>query len=462
MTVEERIRNRKIGIIGIARSGISAALLAEKHGGIPFLSDSASKEELGPNLELLESSGFMFETGGHTDKLLESDYIILSPGVPTSIEIILKAKEKAVPLFSEIEFASWFCRGKIVAVTGSNGKTTTTSLIGELLTAGGYDAFVSGNIGLPFSEISDKIPQNGIAVVEISTFQLETIEDFKPDVALILNLSPDHLDRHGTFEKYKQLKYRIAENQTADNLLILNKDDKEIDHNQIETTAEKQFFSLNSTDATVYASESGLYYSNSGTANKIIETKEIQIPGKHNLENVAAAVCAVKRFNVADAKIAEVLKSFPGVEHRLEKMGKVAGISFVNDSKATNISSVICALRAIETPIYLIAGGRDKGADFKLLIGEGKNKIRTVVAIGEAKDKLFQELGRDFSVLVAETMEEAVELLFEQAIPGETVLLSPGCASFDMYKNYEERGKVFKEAVKKLRNGKSENEAVSR
>lgn len=462
MTIENRIRNRKIGILGMARSGMAVAFLAEKYGGIPFLSDHSTLEQLREQTELLTASKIGFETGGHTEKLLESDYIILSPGVPLNIEILKSAKEKGIPLFSEIEFASWICKCKIVAVTGSNGKTTTVSLIGELLTGSGLDSYVCGNIGLPFCEVVDKIPQEGIAIVEVSTFQLESIEDFKPDVAVILNLSPDHLDRHGTFENYKNLKYRIAENQGEQDLLIINKDDSEIEKEKLNSKPELNYFSIRSNNALVYADNTNLYWNNGSEAELICSNSEISIPGKHNLQNAAAAVAVAKRFNVSNSDIKKALHNFPGVEHRMESMGQIAGISFINDSKATNVGSVVCALQAIESPIYLIAGGRDKGSDFAGLIESGTGKIKSVVAIGEAKDKIFNQLGRNFKVLAGDSMEDAVKQLFELAIPGETILLSPGCASFDMYKNFEERGRDFKSIVKKLKNGKSENETVSK
>ncbi len=462
MTREDRIRNRKIGILGMARSGMAVAFLAEKYGGIPFLSDHSKAELLGQETELLTASKIAFETGGHTEKLLECDYLILSPGVPLNLEILERAKERGIPFFSEIEFASWVCNCKIVAVTGSNGKTTTVSLIGEMLTAGGFDCFVCGNIGLPFSEVVDKIPPDGIAIVEISTFQLESTEDFKPDVAVILNLSPDHLDRHGTFENYKELKYRISENQNEKDLLIINKDDPEIELEKISTKAEITYFSIKSSNATVYADEVNLYWKQESQDQVICQTSNISIPGKHNLQNAAAAVAVAKRFKVDKTVIKKALENFPGVEHRMEEMGQIAGISFINDSKATNVGSVVCALQAIESPIYLIIGGRDKDSDFAGLIESGTGKIKSVVAIGEAKDKIFSQLGRNFKVLAGESMEDAVKQLFDLAIPGETILLSPGCASFDMYKNFEERGKHFKAVVKKLKNGKSENETVSK
>jgi UDP-N-acetylmuramoylalanine--D-glutamate ligase len=463
MTIEERIRNRKIGIVGIARSGLAAAALADSYGGKPFVSDSKDAALLGPSLERLKASGIPFETGGHTERLLENDYLVVSPGVPPTIDILNKARAKGIPVFSEIEFAYWACKGKIIAITGSNGKTTTTTLIGEIFTAAGFDTFIGGNIGLPFSDIVQKIPENGIAVIEVSNFQLETIEDFAPDTALILNLTPDHLDRHGTFENYKKAKYRITENQATEQSLILNLEDPEIRKDNVQTDATIHYFTTQDSETATSFVRDGVLIGRHGDAeHAILPTTEILIPGPHNLQNASAAVCAAMQYDVAPEIIAGVLKKFPGVEHRMEKVGRVAGINFINDSKATNVDSVCYALRSVDGQLYLIAGGRDKGADFAPLIELGKGKIKGILAIGEAREKVFNQLGHAFPVQFAESLGEAVRLAFEMAFPGETVLLSPGCASFDQFENYEHRGKVFKAAVADLKNGKNENETITK
>jgi UDP-N-acetylmuramoylalanine--D-glutamate ligase len=462
MTVEERIKNRRIGIVGMARSGIAAAYLAVSRGGKPFVSDSARAELLTKQKDRLQRDGIPFETDGHSERLLQCEYLVLSPGVPPDLEILQNARQKGLPIFSELEFAFWVCRGKIIGVTGSNGKTTTTTLIGEILSAAGYDTFICGNIGRPFSEIVHKIGENGIAVVEVSTFQLETIADFKPHVALILNLTADHLDRHGSFEKYKALKYRITENQTTEDFLVLNRDDREITNDNITTAARKVFFTT--TDATevgAFVRDGYLYGKSNREESRIIRCRDILIPGPHNLQNAAAASCVAAQFDVPASTIEKVLRSFPGVEHRLESVGRVAGVSFVNDSNATNVDSVCWALRSIDTPIYLIAGGRDKGNDYRPLIEHGKNKVKGLVVIGEAKEKIVNALGGAFPVQFADSLEEAVQKSFNLAHPGETIMLSPGCASFDMFDNFEHRGHVFKAAVANLKNGTHKNQTVS-
>ena len=456
MTTQERIKERRIGIVGMARSGLAAALLAKKMGGVPFVSDNGRAERLKSQTEQLCKAGIPFETDGHTDKLLECDYIIISPGIPMQSEIVQKIHKTGLPVFSEIEFASWVCKGRIVAITGSNGKTTTTTLIGEIFKAAGFDTYVCGNIGLPFAEVVTEIPYDGIAVVEVSNFQLETISDFKPHIAMILNLSPDHLDRHGTFEAYKEAKYRITENQTESDYLILNQDDPGTNPDEIKTAAKVLTFSVNdNNESAAFMRDRKLCLIVDGMPEEVISCDDILIPGPHNLQNSAAAIVAANIFGISKNVLKMVLNTFPGVEHRLERLNSVAGINFINDSKATNVDSVCYALQSVDTPLYLIAGGRDKGSPYEPLIPYGKNKIKGIIAIGEAKEKLMNALGRNFPVQFAESMEEAVEICFDMAYPGETVLLSPACASFDMFENFEHRGRVFKTVVANLKNGKT-------
>ncbi|MEW5993181.1 MAG: UDP-N-acetylmuramoyl-L-alanine--D-glutamate ligase [Candidatus Zixiibacteriota bacterium] len=462
MTVEERIQGRRIGVVGMARSGMAAAQLAVKLGGKPFVSDSARGELLLRQTEQLSGDGIPFETDGHSERLLDNDYLVVSPGVPPTIDILKAARDKGIPIFSELEFASWVCRGRIIAITGSNGKTTTTALTGEMFRTGGLGTFVCGNIGAPFSDVADQVNDQSVAVVEVSTFQLEAIADFRPHTALILNLSADHLDRHGTFEEYKKLKYRIAENQLSDDYLILNHEDPTLRVDAIPTKAARRFFTTGagSTDTLACVQEDSLYGNYTSGLKKILACREIRIRGLHNLQNAAAAAGAAVLFDIPPERLAETLRSFPGVEHRLEMLGRVAGVSFINDSKATNVDSVCWALRAIDTPIYLIAGGRDKGNDYTPLIEYGRDKIKGIVVIGEAGERIFNSLGKEYAIRFADSLEEAVQRCFDMAHPGETVLLSPGCASFDMFDNYEHRGQVFKSAVAGLKNGTQKNQTV--
>lgn len=456
MTAVNRIADRRIGIVGMARSGLAAARLAVRLNGHPFVSDSGDAAKLKAQCDELRILGVPFETGGHTEKLLACDYLVVSPGVPLKADILKQAREKGIPLFSELEFASWVCRGPIVAITGANGKTTTTTLVGEIFTVAGFDTHVCGNIGRPLAEVVEHITEESVAVVEVSSFQLETIDEFHPEVALILNLTPDHIDRHGSFDAYRQAKYRITENQTSDDTLVLNYDDNATMADNPPTAARKRYFTIrNVSSCAAWVDKETLWAQRSGRVEKIIACDEIAIKGPHNLQNAAAATVAAMHFEIEPETVARVLRNFPGVEHRIEKVGVVAGVTFINDSKATNVDSVRWALRSVTTPLYLIAGGRDKGGKFDDLIPDGAGKIKSIVAIGEASKIIFDALGKNFPVQFAGSLQEAVEKCFEMANPGETVMLSPGCASFDMFDNYEHRGRVFKEAVATLRNGKN-------
>ena len=462
MTTEERIKGRRIGVLGMARSGMAAAQLALEMGGLPCVSDSGDAEALAVRCNELEKMGIPFEVGAHTDRLLDCDYILISPGVLPSIELVQVAMQRGVPVFSELEFAAWVCPARIVAITGSNGKTTTTTLVGEILAAGGFDVHVCGNVGRPFAGTVRNMTPDSIAVVEVSSFQLETIEDFRPSVAAILNLTPDHIDRHGTFEEYKKAKYRITENQTAEDILILNRDDRETAADSPETSARKACFTAESrSGCDTRVEDDQLWTSIGGESTSVVRCREIAIKGPHNLQNAAAAVTVGAQFEIKPETMGRVLRSFPGVEHRLESIGAVAGVSFVNDSKATNVDSVCYALKSVDTSTCLICGGRDKGGKFEPIIEAGRDRIKSIIAIGEAREKIFDTLGRAFPTQFAVTLEEAVEKSFEMAHPGETVLLSPGCASFDMFEDFEHRGRVFKAAVRALRNGKNSDRTVT-
>ncbi len=445
----------------MARSGLAAAMLARETGGVPFVTDNGNRKLLAEPIKQLEAAKIPYETGGHSEKILASDYVVISPGVPPTAEIVTEIRSRGIPIFSEIEFASWICRGRIVGITGSNGKTTTTTLVGEIFKAAGFKTFVCGNIGSPFADVANQVPPDGVAVVEVSNFQLETIADFRPDVATILNITADHLDRHGSMEAYKKIKHRIAENQTEDDFLVLNLDDAESMSEEVPTSARRAFFTTaKHTEAAAFVRDGELWRRREGDEERVISTAEIAIPGPHNLQNAAAAVALTLPFEIKADVLREVLKTFAGVEHRMERVGQVAGIFFINDSKATNVDSVRFALQSVDTPVYLILGGREKGAPYTPLLEPARDKVKGIIAIGEAKESIFQQLGGQIPVQFAGTMEEAVQKSFEMAYPGETVLLSPACASFDMFESFEHRGRVFKKAVADLKNGKKNHNPV--
>lgn len=462
----DRIKGRNVGIIGMARSGLSAAFLVLELEGKPFVSDALPAHALEDVIARLEQRGIEFECGGHTDRLLKCDYLIVSPGVPSSLDILQEATVAGIPMFSEIELAYWVCRGRILAVTGSNGKTTTTTLLGEICKASGRPTVVGGNIGTPFSKVARKLPEDGLAVIEVSSFQLERIEQFAPYVGLLLNLTPDHLDRYASFERYCDAKYRLFENQTLEHYAVVNGDDPIIKSRPFPYNGHKVIFSINEDDYSDQPPEGVLQRGSrlsarlGGKEFDIVDVERIRIPGPHNRANAAAAATAALLCGISPEVIASVLERFGGVEHRLEKVAVIGGVRFVNDSKGTNVDAVIVALKSMPGKVNLIAGGRDKEGDFTRLLPEARDKVNNLILLGEARDKIFEQLGRHIPVVMAVSMADAVSKAFELSHPGDTVLLSPGCASFDMYHNFEERGRDFKSEVDGLKNGKGSGTTI--
>lgn len=446
-----RIEGRKIGILGMARSGLAAAHLAQLRGGMPFVSDAARPEKVAAAIAELKANGIPYESGEHSDKLLSMDFLVLSPGVPLSLPILVEARKRGLPIFSELEFGWWETRGTVIAITGTNGKTTTTTLVGEICKASGRQTFVGGNIGLPLSSFAAETTDQSVVVLEVSSFQLSVIADFHPKIAAILNFSPDHLEYHGGYAGYRQAKYRITENQTAADTFILNADDKETLADSPKSAAQVQKFSTQPHTAAEAVVRSGhLGFLVNGNFQPICPTDAIRIPGEHNLQNAAAAALIVRAAGVDTNSIASTLSSFAGVEHRIEFVATIDGVEYINDSKATNVDSVIYALRAMKKPTILIAGGRDKGAPYAPLIEAGRSKIERIIAIGEARFRIFDELGKNFPTQFANSLDEAVATAHSLATSGMAVLLSPACSSFDMFENYEERGAKYKQAVMRL------------
>lgn len=444
------IRNKHIAIIGAKRSGIAAAKLALLNGAIPFVSESKNESHFSEEVKFLNEKNITYEFGGHTEKVFNSDLMVVSPGVPSDAPIIKEALNKNIEVISEIEFASWFNKAKIIGVTGSNGKTTTTSLIAHILEVSGYKKYSAGNIGTAFSSVVTEAGSNDIIALELSSFQLDFIKTFKPNSAIILNITPDHLDRYEyKFENYIASKYRIAKNQTEEDILVLNADN-EFTHNSL----------INSKANIVYTStqkelEDGIYFNSGEVIYKkdgeiIFKCKrdEIFLRGDHNLSNAMAAIAALKYFNISNENIIKGLKSFKGVEHRLEYVETINGIGFINDSKATNVDSVKYALNSFSNPIYLILGGLDKGNDYNQIKDLVIEKVKKIYAIGSSKEKIFNFFSSLIPVEYKNDLHDCINSALDEAISGDIVLLSPACASFDMFDNYEHRGKIFKDAVK--------------
>lgn len=443
------------GVIGAARSGLAVARLLRSEGYQVLVSDSRTADEMPTAAETLQAIGARSEFGRHTEALLDSDAIVLSPGVPDTIPIVVQARRKGITITNELEIASRRCRATIVAVTGTNGKTTTTELIAHLCRAAGRRTWVAGNVGIPFSEIAPKTTPDDLVVVEASSFQLEHVETFHPCVAVILNVTPDHMDRYADFQSYVDAKARITARQTPADVLICNADDPVLADIGSQTSARTLQISLHSApnrgaflrDGEVLLREAPR--SQSGPEEvSLMPIDRIGIRGPHNLYNAMAAALAARALGVEYDAIREGLASFAGVPHRLEPVVEIDGVRYVNDSKATNINSLWYALQSFNNPIVLIAGGRSKKNQYDTILPLLKKNVRAVVLIGEAAD----EMEAAFKGVVPThragfSLEDGVRIAGELARPGDIVLLSPACASFDMFDNYEHRGEAFKELV---------------
>lgn len=442
----------RLGVVGMARSGVAAAVLAARYGADVFVSESAAPERVAAAAARLEAAGIPYEAGGHSERLFASDLLVVSPGVPPHAPPLRRAEAEGIPIIGELELAYRVARCRIVAVTGSNGKTTTTALVAALLEGAGMHAVACGNIGLPFSAVADDLAADDVAVVEASSYQLATIAAFRPDVAVLLNLQPDHLDWHGSLEAYRAAKHRIAQNQGPADALVLNADDPALAPEGLVSAARRYFFSLEREEGMAAFVRAGVLYCRlQGEAQAVLATSELLVPGRHNVANAAAAVLAAALSGADVPAMADALRSFRGIEHRLEDCGRVGAVRFVNDSKATNVDATCTAVRAIEAPLHLILGGRDKGAPYTPIVAAGGDRVRSVVVLGEAADRIERDLAGAFPLRRARDLEEAVALAAAAASAGDVVLLSPACSSFDMFEDFEARGRAFKAAVAAMR-----------
>ena len=450
------VKNKHITIAGAARSGVAAALLLKRKGAIPFLSDAGSVSD--QFADTLRRESIEFEENTHSERAMQGDFLVMSPGVPTSSPIAEKYLSDNKSVYSEIELASWFNRSPIVAVTGSNGKTTVVNWMHHTWKTAQKECIVAGNIGYAFSELVEQTSEDKDLLLEVSSFQLDHIDGFRPSVAVILNITPDHLDRYNNnFEKYAASKFRIAENQIAADSFIYNADDAKISGfakklSEREKTPEMMAFSTESEVPNgAFVRNGQLIIRLDNKEEILMNIDDIALPGRHNLSNGMATALAARASEIKNEYIRESLQSFEGVEHRLEYVRTFNGVKYINDSKATNINAVWFALDSFNVPVTLILGGRDKGNDYRELESQIREKVHTVVAIGEAKEAIRNQLKDSVPNLIeAESMKEAVKKASNVAKRGEIILLSPACSSFDMFENYEHRGKVFKQSVLEL------------
>jgi UDP-N-acetylmuramoylalanine--D-glutamate ligase len=444
--VNEDFRSKRVTVVGLARSGVAAARALHRLGAVVTVTDKKPLEQLAAQVQAL-GHGIAIEAGGHPERIfIETDLIVLSPGVP-KIPQVLQAKRHGVRVISELELGWLLSDAPYVGITGTNGKSTVTTLVGLILAKAGKKVLVAGNIGNALTEDLSLLSNQDYIVTELSSFQLEDIETFRPRVATILNVTQDHLDRYHTLEEYGDAKARIFMNQRKGDFLVLNYDDPLVKSYAQRTTATIVPFSrLLRFNPGACIHEGFLTFNNK----RICRTADVRIQGVHNLENALAAA-AVSLCAGADlGSVASVLKVFPGLEHRLEFVREKNGATYINDSKGTNVGAVIKSVEGFTQPVILIAGGLDKGSDFSPLYDLIKQKVKLLILIGKAADKMGKALGRSTETVYATTLQEAVRTASTRALHGDVVLLSPACASFDMFKDFEDRGRQFKETVKSL------------
>lgn len=400
-------------------------------------------------LDALRNTGVTIVTGGHPEALfLTSDLIVVSPGVPLTIEPLHRARQAGVKIASEVELASWFLKGKVVAVTGSNGKTTTTTLIGKLLSEGGIPTLVGGNIGTPLISLADSSREDGVTVVELSSFQLEAIERFHANVAVLTNVTPDHLDRYDSFESYARAKERIFASQTADDLAVLNAADAVVMEMRPRVRARVCLFSsMMNLEEGLCVTGDAIVSRGGGRERELVRKEEIKLLGAHNLENIMASLAVGLECGVSTGSLRSTISRFQGVEHRLEPVTAIHGVRFFNDSKATNVDAAEKAILSFSGGLILILGGKDKDGDFTALAPLIRERVDHVLLVGAASDKIARQLEGACPITRCSSMRDAVRAGFRLGRPGSTVLLAPACASFDMFDNYEHRGRVFKQEV---------------
>ena len=443
------IRGKKIVILGLALSGAAAAKLAVRQGADVFVSDNQDTLALQGTLTDLKALGIPGELGQHSDHIYDADLWIISPGIAQDSELVQKAQSNDIPIVSEIEFSSWFTTAPILAITGSNGKTTTAHLLAEMIQTDDLHGALAGNVGIPFAEmvledLGNPDPKR-VWVLEISSFQMEFIEHFKPYIAIFLNITPDHLNRYPSMKEYIAAKMNMWSRQTAEDFIVYNADDTILVEEIAESTSRKIAFGLGHHPEAIFQPNRTKIYTEEHAT--LIEMNQLALPGKHNLANALAAATAAHLMGVPNKSIAATMSQFSGVPHRLEPIAEINGVTYINDSKATNLDAVQVALESFTQPIILLLGGLDKGGDFRSLLPHTHNNLKEVIAFGQAKELILTALRDAVRSTSVMDLKEALELAQNCSQPGDVVLLSPGCASFDQFENFEERGDHFRSLV---------------
>jgi UDP-N-acetylmuramoylalanine--D-glutamate ligase len=445
------LREKRVLVVGLARTGVATSLFCADRGARVTATDSRTEGEIGEAIDKLKGARVTLELGGHREKtFLEQDLIIPSPGVPADEAHLQVARAKGITIWSEIDLAYRFLKGRLIGITGSNGKTTTTSLVEHLLKTAGMQTILAGNIGTPLIGCVEAMRDDTWTVVELSSFQLELIDTFRPNIGVFLNLTPDHLDRHHTMEAYGAAKARLFEKQTGEDAAVLNADDAATTPYAPSLPRVYWFSRKQRVAQGAYVRAEEIVFRQDGAEEVLLKLEDIPLAGSHNVENVLAAAVAARLAGAPAAAIAKGVRSFAGVEHRLEFVSEIAGVRYYNDSKATNVDATLKALDAFPGRILIILGGKDKGSDYTVLQKPLREKAILALLIGAAAEKIENQISGSVALERAETLERAVETASHAAQRGDVVLLAPACASFDQFKNYEQRGQVFKDLVRQL------------
>jgi UDP-N-acetylmuramoylalanine--D-glutamate ligase len=448
------LKNKRVLVVGLGKSGLSAAMFLRAQGARVTVSDTRSAVALEKEIPALLEAGIMVESGGHgLLTFRRQDLIVVSPGVPMDTPEVKQVVAFGLPVIGELELASRYLEGRVVAITGSNGKTTTTTLVGKIFADAGVATLVGGNIGLPVIDLVAKSTAETVNVLEVSSFQLETVEEFHPWIAVILNITPDHLDRHGSFESYAAAKERIFARQGANDFLVLNGDDRVAQMSAARARSEVFWFSGTKVvrrgafvrdGVIVWVEKEG------GLTEPVMPVTEIPLKGAHNVENVLAAVCTARLAKIPAESVRASVAGFRAVEHRLELVRKFNEVEYYNDSKATNVDAAMKAVASFPGGIHLILGGKDKDSDYSTMADMLKERVKIVYTVGSAAEKIERQLHGVVKMVSAQTIEAAVAKAAKAAAPGDVVLLSPACSSFDQFENYEHRGRVFRQSVMEL------------
>ncbi len=456
------VRGKKISVIGAERSGVAAAKLLHGKGAIPFVSDFGNSESTQRHIAELAAEKIAGEFGGHSELVYDCSLMVISPGVPTNAPVVKEAAKRGITIVAEIEVASWFCSAPIIAVTGSNGKTTTTTLLGRIFADAKKKHVVAGNIGTAFSSVVLDVDEETVVVLEVSSFQLDFIDTFRPKIAVIVNITQNHLDRYDhSMELYAASKARIVKNQREGDFFVRHADDVWTNKTVVGVrSGVVEFSSRRKVESGAFVKDRMLTVTLSGKERAIIAAEEISIKGEHNLRNAMAATLAAMLAGVTPADIKSTLRNFKGVEHRQEFVREVNGIAYINNSKATTVEAVEMSLNSYDRPIVLIMGGKDKGNDYSTIVDLVKKKVKAIVATGYSADTIVKNFSGIVPVTVVPTdgtaipniasMRKTIETATTLAAPGEIVMLSPACTSFDWFRDYEERGKIFKQLVHEI------------